>query len=173
MTDNEMLVEQPRLGKKGMIALITMCNVMAPMSTDMYMPALPEMKGYFNTTEGIMNLTLVGFFFIFAIGMLIFGSVSDRFGRKPTLVFGILLYVAGCLGCTASMSVLFLIIARMIQALGAGCMVSVSTAIVKDQFSGAVQGTVLATSQVFGVLGPVLSPVIGAFVYQMFVPYWG
>lgn len=167
MSDNEMLVHQPRLGKTGMIMLITMCNLMAPLSTDMYMPALPEMKEYFHTSDGIMNLTLSGFFFIFALGMLFFGSISDRNGRKPILVLGILLYITGCAGCTVSMSILFLIFTRMIQALGAGCMVSVSTAIVRDQFTGNAQGSVLAVAQIFGVIGPVLSPVIGAFVYQM------
>ena len=167
MSDNEMLVHQPRLGKTGMIMLITMCNLMAPLSTDMYMPALPEMKEYFHTSDGIMNLTLSGFFFIFALGMLFFGSISDRNGRKPILVLGILLYITGCAGCTVSMSILFLIFTRMIQALEAGCMVSVSTAIVRDQFTGNAQGSVLAVAQIFGVIGPVLSPVIGAFVYQM------
>lgn len=167
MSDNEMLVHQPRLGKTGMIMLITMCNLMAPLSTDMYMPALPEMKEYFHTSDGIMNLTLSGFFFIFALGMLFFGSISDRNGRKPILLLGILLYITGCAGCTVSMSILFLIFTRMIQALGAGCMVSVSTAIVRDQFTGNAQGSVLAVAQIFGVIGPVLSPVIGAFVYQM------
>lgn len=70
-----MLVEQPHLGKKGMVLLITLCNAIAPLSTDMYMPALPEMKGYFHTSDAVMNLTLVGFFLFFALGMLLFGPV--------------------------------------------------------------------------------------------------
>ncbi|MBR2736298.1 MAG: MFS transporter [Firmicutes bacterium] len=166
MSDNEMLVPQPRLGKKGMIMLITMCNLMAPLSTDMYMPALPEMKEYFHTSDGTMNLSLSAFFFVFAVGMLFFGSVSDRNGRKTMLILGILMYITGCVGCSVSMSILFLILMRMIQALGAGCMVSVSTAIVRDQFTGPAQASVLSVAQIFSVVGPVLSPVIGAFVYQ-------
>ena len=74
-----------------MIALITMCNAIAPLSTDMYMPALPDMASYFHTTDAVMNMTLVGFFLFFAIGMLVFGPVSDRIGRRPTMIGGIVL----------------------------------------------------------------------------------
>ncbi len=164
----DMRMPQPRLGRGGMIALITMCNAIAPLSTDMYMPALPDMAVYFHTTDSIMNLTLIGFFLFFAIGMLVFGPVSDRMGRRPTIVFGVSLYILASALCGCSVTVAMLIGARVLQAIGAGCMVAVSTAIVKDQFTGATQGTVLATAQVFSVLGPVLAPLIGAQIYRFF-----
>ncbi len=166
--NEDMRVSQPRLGRGGMIALITMCNAIAPLSTDMYMPALPDMASYFQTTDAVMNMTLVGFFLFFAIGMLVFGPVSDRFGRRPVMLFGVILYVLASIACGFSMNVYFLIGMRVLQACGAGCMVSVSTAIVKDQFTGQTQGTVLAISQAFSVLGPVLAPLIGAQIYRFF-----
>ncbi|MGI6221802.1 MAG: MFS transporter [Coriobacteriales bacterium] len=161
-----MLVEQPRLGKPGMVLLITLCNIIAPLSTDMYMPALPEMKVFFGTNDAIMNLTLVGFFLFFAIGMLVFGPISDRNGRKPVLSLGIIVYVVASVGCTLAGTIWILILMRLVQALGAGCMIAVSTAIVKDQFSGAMQGSVLSLAQVFGVVGPIAAPVIGTFIYS-------
>lgn len=166
--NQDMRVPQPRLGRGGMIALITMCNAIAPLSTDMYMPALPDMASYFHTTDAVMNMTLVGFFLFFAIGMLVFGPVSDRFGRRPVMLFGVSLYVLASIACGFSMNIWFLIGMRVLQACGAGCMVSVSTAIVKDQFTGQTQGTVLAISQAFSVLGPVLAPLIGAQIYRFF-----
>ncbi len=166
--DQDMRTPQPRLGRGGMIALITMCNAIAPLSTDMYMPALPDMAVYFNTTDSIMNMTLIGFFLFFAIGMLVFGPVSDRMGRRSTMIFGVSLYILASISCGLSVSVWMLIGTRVLQAIGAGCMVAVSTAIVKDQFSGSTQGTVLATAQVFGVLGPVIAPLIGAQIYRFF-----
>ncbi|MBQ9059578.1 MAG: MFS transporter [Firmicutes bacterium] len=164
----DMRVSQPRLGRGGMIALITMCNAIAPLSTDMYMPALPDMATYFHTTDAVMNMTLVGFFLFFAIGMLVFGPVSDRIGRRPTMIGGIVLYVLASIACGLSMNVFFLIGMRVLQAIGAGSMVAVSTAIVKDQFQGQTQGTVLAIAQAFSVLGPVLAPLIGAQIYRFF-----
>ena len=166
--NDDMRVPQPRLGRGGMIALITMCNAIAPLSTDMYMPALPDMAAYFNTTDAVMNMTLVGFFLFFAIGMLVFGPVSDRIGRRPTMLGGITLYVLASVACGLAMNVWYLIGMRILQAIGAGSMVAVSTAIVKDQFRGQTQGTVLAIAQAFSVLGPVLAPLIGAQIYRFF-----
>lgn len=164
----EMKVHQPRLGKGGMIALITMCNAIAPLSTDMYMPALPDMASYFNTTDSTMNLTLVVFFLFFALGILVFGPVSDKIGRRKTMLTGVSLYIAASIACGLSTGVYFLIGVRILQAIGAGCMIAVSTAIVKDQFSGATQGTVLAVAQAFSVLGPVIAPLLGAQIYRFF-----
>lgn len=164
----DMKTPQPRLGRGGMIALITMCNVIAPLSTDMYMPALPDMAEFFHTNDATMNFTLVGFFLLFAVGMLVFGPVSDRFGRRPVLLFGIVFYILSSVACGLAFNVYFLIAVRMLQALGAGCMVAVSTALVKDQFTGQTQGSVLAISQAFGVLGPVIAPLLGAQVYRFF-----
>ena len=168
MTENEMKVPQPRLGKGGMIALITMCNAIAPLSTDMYMPALLDMASYFKTTDSIMNLTLVVFFLFFALGILMFGPISDKAGRRPTILTGILIYIAASIACGFSMNIYFLIAVRILQAIGAGCMIAVSTAIVKDQFQGSIQGMVLAVAQAFSVLGPVIAPLLGAQVYRFF-----
>ena len=103
-----MKTPQPRLGRGGMIALITMCNVIAPLSTDMYMPALPDMAEFFHTNDATMNFTLVGFFLLFAVGMLVFGPVSDRFGRRPVLLFGIVFYILSSVACGLAFSVYFL-----------------------------------------------------------------
>ena len=168
MEDNSsrILVPQPRLGEKGMILLITITNMISPLSTDMYMPALPDMAEYFHTTDSIMNMTMAGFYFLFAAGMLVFGPISDKYGRKNTLIFGVLLYVVTGVGCALCTSVWALILIRLIEAIGAGCMIAVTTAIVKDQFRGQLQSTVLSITQVFGSVSPVIAPVIGAQLYR-------
>ncbi|MBQ2677302.1 MAG: MFS transporter [Firmicutes bacterium] len=166
--ENEMKVPQPRLRRGGMIALITMCNAIAPLSTDMYMPALPDMASYFKAADSTMNLTLVVFFLFFALGILVFGPISDKIGRRPTMLAGISLYITASVACGLAMNVYFLIAVRILQAIGAGCMIAVSTAIVKDQFSGSTQGTVLAVAQAFSVLGPVIAPLLGAQIYRFF-----
>ncbi|MBP2019067.1 DHA1 family bicyclomycin/chloramphenicol resistance-like MFS transporter [Symbiobacterium terraclitae] len=159
-------VEQRYLRKAGLVMLITVLNMTAPLSTDMYLPSFPTMMAYFGVQASVLNLTLVGFFFFFAVGMLLFGPFSDRFGRKPVLVAGLGVYIAACLLCAGATSVWQLILFRILQALGAGCMVSVSTALVKDCFSGRLRGTILATIQSMSVVAPMLAPVIGALIVQ-------
>lgn len=164
--DRGLLVQQRYLGKAGLIALITVLNMTAPLSTDMYLPSFPTMIEEFAVSARVLNLTLVGFFLFFAVGMLLFGPFSDRYGRKPVLVSGLGLYLAASLACAAAAGIGQLILFRVIQALGAGCMVSVSTALVKDSFDGRLRGTVLATIQSMSVIGPMLAPIIGAFIVQ-------
>ncbi|MFB5083208.1 MFS transporter [Symbiobacterium thermophilum] len=161
-----LLAPQKRLGTAGLIALITVLNMTAPLSTDMYLPSFPTMMDEFGVTAGVLNLTLVGFFFFFAVGMLVFGPFSDRYGRKPVLVAGLGLYLAASLACAGAGSIWQLILFRVLQALGAGCMVSVSTALVKDCFDGRMRGTILATIQSMSVVAPMLAPIIGAFIVQ-------
>ncbi|MBY6276244.1 MFS transporter [Symbiobacterium thermophilum] len=161
-----LLAPQKRLGTAGLIALITVLNMTAPLSTDMYLPSFPTMMDEFGVTAGVLNLTLVGFFFFFAVGMLVFGPFSDRYGRKPVLVAGLGLYLAASLACAGAGSIWQLILFRVLQALGAGCMVSVSTALVKDCFDGRMRGTILATIQSMSVIAPMLAPIIGAFIVQ-------
>lgn len=111
-----------------------MLNMTAPMSTDLYLSGFPTLLKDFNTTFDILNYTLVGFFISFAIGMLFIGPMSDKIGRKPILLSGILVYGISSLLCSLAPSVEWLIAFRITQAIGAGGMVSVSTAMVKDNF---------------------------------------
>ena len=100
--DRGLLVQQRYLGKAGLIALITVLNMTAPLSTDMYLPSFPTMIEEFAVSARVLNLTLVGFFLFFAVGMLLFGPFSDRYGRKPVLVAGLGLYLAASLACAAA-----------------------------------------------------------------------
>ncbi len=81
---------QRRLGPLGLIVLLVITSLVTPLSLDMYTPAVPHMTEHFNTSESMVNLTLVGYFLFFAVGLLAFGPASDRYGRKPMLLAGIL-----------------------------------------------------------------------------------
>ena len=158
---------QRRLGPFGLVVLLVVGALVTPLSLDMYTPAVPHMTEFFGTSEAMVNLTLVGYFLFFAVGLLIFGPVSDRYGRKPVLVAGILAYALASAACALSTSIGMLIVMRVLQALGAGAVSAVSTAVVKDAVVPERREALLSLVQVMFVVGPVLAPVVGALVLQV------
>lgn len=159
-----LLKPQPRLGAMGLIALLVISSVITPLSLDMYTPAVPHMAENLATDATMVNMTLVGYYFFFALGMLVFGPLSDKFGRRPVLIFGIALYVIGSAACAAAPTIEVLIAARVVEALGAGAISAVCTAAVKDSFAVKQRERILSIIQVLFVVGPAAAPVIGAGV---------
>ena len=160
-------IQQKYLKKAGLLALITVLGMAPPLSTDMYMPSLPKMADYFGAAPVIVNMTMVAFFISMAVGMLVMGPLSDRSGRKSILIISLLLYMAASVLCAVTTSVYFLILMRIIQGIGAGGMVSLSIAIIKDCFEGPTRATALAVVQSMSVIAPIMAPVIGALIIQV------
>lgn len=160
-------VSQPRLRLGGLVALLLVTSLVSPLSLDMYTPAIPHMADYFATDEGTVNLTLTGYYLFFATGMLLFGPLSDKYGRKPIMLAGLALYAVGSAACAVAPSVYALVGARVVQALGAGSVSAVGMAIVKDSFEADRREKILSIMQVLFVIGPAVAPGIGTLVLQM------
>ena len=162
----KLLTPQKILGKNGLLFLIFLLNMTGPLSTDMYLVAFPTLLKEFHTTESMLNLTLVGYFLSFAIGMLFIGPMSDKIGRKIVLSTGIIIYGISSLLCSFSTSVEMLIVFRVTQAIGAGGMISVSTAMIKDTFDDEDRPRIIAILQMFSVFAPTVAPLIGAQIIK-------
>lgn len=160
-------IQQKYLRKAGLLALITVTGMAPPLSTDMYLPSLPKMADYFGAATVVVNMTMVAFFISMAVGMLVLGPLSDRFGRKITLIVSLLLYMLASVMCAVTASIYFLIFMRIVQGIGAGGMVSLSIAIIKDCFEGPTRATALAVVQSMSVIAPIAAPVIGALIIQV------
>ena len=137
-----------------------------PLSTDLYLPALPGMGAQFNATPDRINLTLTAFMIFYAFGTLVWGPLSDHFGRKPILIAGLSLYVVSSALCAFTWNVEGLILSRIFQALGGSAAGVVATAIVKDVYSGRKRGSVLAIVQSMVLISPAIAPVIGALLLK-------
>ena len=105
---------------------------LGPLSTDMYLPALPGMAIEFATDTGRIQLTLSLFMAGFAFAQIIYGPLSDRFGRKPVLQFGLMLFVISTIGCALSNDINTLIVLRFLQALGGSAGPVLGRAMVRD-----------------------------------------
>jgi MFS transporter, DHA1 family, multidrug resistance protein len=159
--------KQKYLGTKGLIVFIAILSAFVPLSTDLYLPALPRMSSYFGTGSDRINLTLSAFFIFYALGTLIWGPLSDHYGRKPILITGLGLYVIASAFCALMRSVDGLILCRIFQALGGSAAGAVATAIVKDAYSGKKRESVLAIVQSMVLISPAVAPVLGAFMLKV------
>ncbi|MEN6444174.1 MAG: multidrug effflux MFS transporter [Methanoregula sp.] len=155
---------QKYLGDRGLIVLIAVLSAFVPLSTDLYLPALPGMGDYFHVSVNLTNLTLILFFIFFSVGMLFWGPLSDKYGRRPVLLAGLALYIAASAACAVSWDIYHLIFFRILQAVGGSAGSAVATAMVKDVYEGRKRESVLALVQSMVVISPAVAPVLGAFM---------
>ncbi len=142
---------------------------LGPLSTDMYLPALPGMTRDFLTSPANVQLTLSLFLAGFAVAQIIYGPLSDRFGRKPVLLFGLLLFVVASIGCALSSNIYSLILFRVLQALGGAAGPVLGRAIVRDIHGPKNAARVLSHIASAMALAPALAPIAGGFMSL----YWG
>ncbi len=150
--------------KNRMLATLAFISAFPPLSTDLYLPALPQMVEIFGASPAKVNLTLSLFFIFFAVGILIWGPLSEKYGRKPILYCGLVIYTLASLLCSAARSCDQLILFRIFQAFGGGAATAVSTAMVKDLYSGAERARVLAVIMAMVIIAPVVAPILGSLL---------
>lgn len=156
---------QKRLGLKGLICFIVLMDMFIPLSTDMYLPALPTMGSHLQgASDAAVKLSITCFFIFYAAGMLIWGPLSDKYGRRKPLLCGYVLYCLASFLCMISQQIEMLIFSRILQGVGAASITAISMAMIKDCFSGKTREIVLALVQTFSGFGPILAPVIGGWL---------
>lgn len=157
-----MAVNQKYLGKTGMLLMLAFLSAFPPLSTDIYLPALPEMMTVLHTTQAMTNLSLSLFFVFYACGLLVWGALSEKYGRKPILLCGLAIYVLASAGCACADTVQTLIAARILQAIGGSAATAIATALVKDTYDGTERARVLAIIMSMVIIAPIVAPLIGA-----------
>lgn len=153
-------------GNRTTIAIFALLSAFPPLSIDLYLPALPNLVETLHSSQALVNLSLSLFLICFAFGILFWGPISEKYGRKPILLSGLLLYILGSVGCALSDNVTLLIISRMLQGFGGGAAEAVVTAMVKDKYTGRKRESILAIIMAMVVVAPVVSPVAGALILQ-------
>jgi DHA1 family bicyclomycin/chloramphenicol resistance-like MFS transporter len=155
-----------------MVFLLALLAAFPLLSTDMYLPAIPLLKETWGQSLSVINLTLVGFFFSYCICLLIYGPLSDRFGRRPPLLVGIGIYIAASLLCAAANDAYSLIVFRVLQAAGAAAASTISLAISKDVFKGYKRERILAYIAMIMALAPMLAPILGGWIMTWLSWHW-
>ncbi len=136
------------------------------LATDMYLAAIPRIAEQWGVPRSQVNLSLVLFFIAFSAFLLVWGSLSDKFGRKPVLVGGLSLFTAATFLCAVAPNVTALISFRILQGIGAASASSMSLAICRDKYEGDLRQHVLAYISIILSVVPMLAPSIGALVLK-------
>ena len=145
----------------GFTALLATLTAFGPLSIDMYLPALPALADGFATSPGRIQLTLSAFFAGFGVGQLVYGPLSDRWGRRPPLLWGIALYVGASLACALSTRVAALIAFRLVQGLGAGAGPLIARAVVRDVYERDRAARMLSLMMLVMGAAPLVAPFLG------------
>jgi DHA1 family bicyclomycin/chloramphenicol resistance-like MFS transporter len=152
--------------RKPSLALLAAVTALAFSALHMVVPALPILTRAFNDTPARVQLVVTLFLIGIAVGQLFYGPVSDRFGRRPVLLAGLLLFLAGTLLCGAAWSLTALIIGRVLQASGACAGIVLGRAIIRDVYEREAAATGLAIVMMTMTLAPGVSPAIGAYLAE-------
>ena len=152
----------------ALTALLAALTAIGPLSTDMYLPSMPDIARQLGASTTQVQLTISSYLIGFAVGQIVYGPVSDRHGRKPILLAAVALYCAASLACALATSIEMLIVARFAQALGGSGGIVLARAIVRDLYSGARAGRELSVMGAVMALAPVLAPVAGGVLQTGF-----
>jgi DHA1 family bicyclomycin/chloramphenicol resistance-like MFS transporter len=147
-----------------LLAVVASSLMLQPLCTDLYLSSLPPIGRYFSVPPAAAQQTLALFVLGFGVAQLVAGPVSDRYGRRPTLLGGLALFVIASGLCAAAATLGLLLAGRLLQAVGCCTAVVIARAIVRDAHDPAEGARVVALATSLMALAPLLGPVAGAYL---------
>ncbi|MDO4869162.1 MAG: MFS transporter [Bacillota bacterium] len=170
--EKDIIFQQEKMGMGFMVTVLVVMMTIQWMTLDMYLPALPVLKDEFGASEEALNVSLNTDLFFCGAGMLISGTISDKYGRKSIMILGLVLSMIGLFLAPLSKGVVFLSLMRGLCGLGGGFSLTVAAAIVRDSFEGQTFQIVTTITQAVAIIGPVFAPAIGSFLIEYLSWRW-
>ncbi|EBA1891928.1 multidrug effflux MFS transporter [Salmonella enterica] len=164
MSENTAMLSRPRIAVgAGFIILLSALMALTSLSTDIYLPAMPIMA---RALHGDAELTITGFLIGFTLAQLIWGPVSDHLGRKIPLFIGMVLFVAGSVGCATSTTMMQMVFWRVFQVMGACTGPMLARAMIRDLFSRSRAAQMLSTLMIVMAIAPIGGSLLGGLIIK-------
>jgi DHA1 family bicyclomycin/chloramphenicol resistance-like MFS transporter len=153
-------------GSREFLLIVATCMGMSAISIDLLLPAFPDMREDFGLAVGSTDVSRVitGYFLGLALGQLLYGPLSDRYGRKPMLYAGMAVFLVGAVGSVAQGSLAGMVACRFVWGFGAAAPRSLAVAVVRDTFEGERMARTMSLIMAIFILVPVFAPTVGAAI---------
>jgi MFS transporter, DHA1 family, multidrug resistance protein len=157
----------PTIGNARLAVVLGLLTTLGPLTIDMYLPALPAIADQLKTSDNAIQWTLTGTMLGVAVGQLIVGPLSDRFGRRRPLIAALFLHVLMSVVCAIAPTIEVLMAARAVQGLGASAGAVVALAIIRDLYTGLPAARLMARMMLITGIAPVLAPSLGSVLLRV------
>lgn len=155
---------QIRKGSKYLVFLVVIFTALPPFAIDAYIPAFGNISNFFQVNVSILSITISTYVVGFGIGMVFWGALSDRYGRKNILVIGMLIYISSTILCSFTHNFDTLIFMRFLQGLGDSPASIAAAAILKDCYRGQKLMKMMAKMIMVFMIAPIVAPIIGSII---------
>ncbi|MBL0372333.1 multidrug effflux MFS transporter [Rhizobium sp. KVB221] len=142
-------------------------SALGPLATDMYLGALPSMASDLGGTDADMQLSVMTFFAGFTLGQLFYGPISDRTGRKPMVYVALSIFAIASLGCLFAATADQLLALRFLQGIGGSIGMVISTAVIRDLFTGHAATKLMSLVVLVLGISPILAPLVGSLILEV------
>ena len=142
--------------------------LMGPLAVHAFMPVIPAVKVGLQISDSLAQLTFSVALFGMAGATLVYGALADRYGRRPVLMSGLVFFLVGSLASLFAVSVETLVVGRLLQAIGAGCGLTLVRTIARDAYGPEKLVKVLAYLTMFYTIGPMIAPIVSGLLVDHF-----
>jgi MFS transporter, DHA1 family, multidrug resistance protein len=156
------------ISRKNLILLFATLSVTIGQSVDIYLSSMPSMVAAFNTTTEVIQLTITIAFIAYGATALIYGPLSDYFGRRIIALVGLIIFIAGSIGAMCATNIYWLLLGRVLQGIGFASACGVSAPSISDTFSGSELTKAYSYTGMTMAITPIVAPLLGGYLQSYF-----
>ncbi|OCG06643.1 Bcr/CflA family drug resistance efflux transporter [Gilliamella sp. wkB178] len=158
-----------KISKQALIFVLGFISMLMPLSIDMYLPSMPTIAHDFNVTDSAVQLTISCYLLGFSFGQLLFGPITDSYGRRNVLIIGLIIFTCAALSCGIAININQLITARFFHGIAAAATTIIINALMKDIFRDRDEfSKMMSFVMLISNVAPLLAPIIGGFILNWF-----